>query len=218
MAGKERHVLGLSGGRDSAALAAYMRQNHPQLEIDYFFHRHRQGTCRKFTSSWLSWKDSLGKPILRLNPDRDFDFWLKQYNNFLPSPQARWCTRQLKLRPFEQWIRPIARRWRNRLQLRRDPCRRRVPRRLRFQTRQFNGTAAAEGSGYRQSRGLGDTRRHRTGAAPVLRMAHTQRMHFLFLPTENRMGAPDGASSRLFRGGQELREECHRPRIAIHME
>ena len=43
---------------------------------------------------------------LRLNPDRDFDFWLKQYNNFLPSPQTRWCTRQLKLRPFEQWIGP----------------------------------------------------------------------------------------------------------------
>ena len=49
----------------------------------------------------------LGKPILRLNPDRDFDFWLKQYNNFLPSAQTRWCTRQLKLRPFEQWIRPL---------------------------------------------------------------------------------------------------------------
>jgi hypothetical protein len=48
----------------------------------------------------------LGRPILRLNPDRDFDFWLKQYNSFLPSPQTRWCTRQLKLRPFEHWLRP----------------------------------------------------------------------------------------------------------------
>ena len=49
----------------------------------------------------------LGQPIRRLNPDRDFDFWLRQYNDFLPSPQTRWCTRQLKLRPFEQWIRPM---------------------------------------------------------------------------------------------------------------
>ena len=49
----------------------------------------------------------LGKPILRLNPDRNFDFWLKQYNDFLPSAQSRWCTRQLKLRPFEQWLRPM---------------------------------------------------------------------------------------------------------------
>ena len=33
----EKHVLGLSGGRDSAALAVYMRQHHPNLDIDYFF-------------------------------------------------------------------------------------------------------------------------------------------------------------------------------------
>ena len=32
-----RHVLGLSGGRDSAALAVYMRQHHPDLCIEYFF-------------------------------------------------------------------------------------------------------------------------------------------------------------------------------------
>ena len=37
MAVNESHVLGLSGGRDSAALAVYMRQNHPELEVDYFF-------------------------------------------------------------------------------------------------------------------------------------------------------------------------------------
>ena len=33
----ERHVLGLSGGRDSAALAVYMRQNQPQIDTEYFF-------------------------------------------------------------------------------------------------------------------------------------------------------------------------------------
>ena len=37
MAGEERHVLGLSGGRDSAALAVHMRQTRPELDIDYFF-------------------------------------------------------------------------------------------------------------------------------------------------------------------------------------
>jgi hypothetical protein len=47
----------------------------------------------------------LGKPIARLNPDRTFDFWLTQYKSFLPSPKTRWCTRQLKIRPFEQWLR-----------------------------------------------------------------------------------------------------------------
>lgn len=102
---KEQHVLGLSGGRDSAALAIYMRQNQPDLEIDYFF----TDTGKELPEVYeflVKLEGFLGKPILRLNPDRDFDFWLKQFNNFLPSPQTRWCTRQLKLRPFEQWIKP----------------------------------------------------------------------------------------------------------------
>jgi len=100
-----RHVLGLSGGRDSAALAVYMRQNRPELDIEYFF----TDTGKELPEVYEflgRLEGFLGKPILRLNPDRDFDFWLKQYNNFLPSPQTRWCTRQLKLRPFEQWIKP----------------------------------------------------------------------------------------------------------------
>ena len=99
-------MLGLSGGRDSAALAVYMRQQHPELNIEYFF----TDTGKELPEvyEYLGRLEGfLGCPILRLNPDRDFDFWLKQYNDFLPSPQTRWCTRQLKLRPFEQWVRPM---------------------------------------------------------------------------------------------------------------
>lgn len=103
---EEKHVLGLSGGKDSAALAVYMRQHHPELDIDYFF----TDTGKELPEVYEflgRLEGFLGKSILRLNPDRDFDFWLKQYNNFLPSPQTRWCTRQLKLRPFEQWLKPM---------------------------------------------------------------------------------------------------------------
>ena len=105
MRGTERHVLGLSGGRDSAALAVYMRQHHPELDVEYFF----TDTGKELPEvyEYLGRLEGfLGQRISRLNPDRDFDFWLKQYNDFLPSPQSRWCTRQLKLRPFEQWLRP----------------------------------------------------------------------------------------------------------------
>jgi len=34
---KTLHVLGLSGGKDSAALAMYMRDNYPDLDIHYYF-------------------------------------------------------------------------------------------------------------------------------------------------------------------------------------
>jgi hypothetical protein len=82
-----------------------MRQHHPELDIQYFF----TDTGKELPEVYeylVKLEGFLGKDILRLNPDRDFDFWLKQYNDFLPSPQTRWCTRQLKLRPFERWLRP----------------------------------------------------------------------------------------------------------------
>ncbi|RWM50353.1 MAG: hypothetical protein E5X48_20480 [Mesorhizobium sp.] len=99
----ERHILGLSGGRDSAALAVYMRQHHPELPIEYFF----TDTGKELPEVYGfldKLEGFLGRPIQRLNPDRDFDFWLDEYGNFLPSPRTRWCTRQLKLRPLEQWL------------------------------------------------------------------------------------------------------------------
>ncbi|MCD2180313.1 phosphoadenosine phosphosulfate reductase family protein [Rhizobium sp. C1] len=99
----ERHILGLSGGRDSAALAVYMRQHHPELPIEYFFTDTGKELPEVYT--FLDKLEGfLGRPIRRLNPDRDFDFWLDEYGNFLPSPRTRWCTRQLKLRPLERWL------------------------------------------------------------------------------------------------------------------
>jgi 3'-phosphoadenosine 5'-phosphosulfate sulfotransferase (PAPS reductase)/FAD synthetase len=101
----ERHVLGIYGGRDSAALAVLMRQTRPDIKLEYFF----TDTGKELPEVYEflgKLEGFLGAPIERLNPERDFDFWLREYNNFLPSPRTRWCTRQLKLRPFEQWIKP----------------------------------------------------------------------------------------------------------------
>jgi 3'-phosphoadenosine 5'-phosphosulfate sulfotransferase (PAPS reductase)/FAD synthetase len=49
-------------------------------------------------------QDYLGKPIVRLNAGRDFDYYLKLHNNYLPSPAQRWCTINLKLVPFENFV------------------------------------------------------------------------------------------------------------------
>jgi len=102
----ERHVLGISGGKDSAALAVFVRHHYPEINVEYFF----TDTGKELPEVYEflgRLEGFLGKPILRLNPQRDFDFWLREYNHFLPSAQTRWCTRQLKLAPFEQWVRPM---------------------------------------------------------------------------------------------------------------
>lgn len=101
----EYHVLGLSGGKDSAALAVYMSQFHPEINIQYFF----TDTGKELPEVYAflnRLEGVLGKEIEFINGDRDFDFWLKQYNHYLPSAQTRWCTRQLKLTPFKKWIKP----------------------------------------------------------------------------------------------------------------
>jgi hypothetical protein len=98
------HVLGLSGGKDSAALAIYMRENHPDLDIQYFFTDTGEELPEVY--EFLGKLEGLLGKIHRLDPDRDFQFWLRMYNNFLPSPQTRWCTIKMKLQPFKRWIQP----------------------------------------------------------------------------------------------------------------
>ena len=46
----------------------------------------------------------LGKPIARLNADKGFDHWFEVYRGTLPSPQMRWCTKQMKIKPLEAWL------------------------------------------------------------------------------------------------------------------
>ncbi len=96
-----RHVLGLSGGKDSSALAIYMRDRVPEME--YFFTD--TGAELPETYEYLDRLEGfLGKPIARLSSERNFDHLLALKNNFLPSPNTRWCTRELKIEPFERWI------------------------------------------------------------------------------------------------------------------
>ena len=107
MAEKIRHLLGLSGGKDSSALAVYMRDRVPQME--YFFSD--TGKELPETYEFLDRLEAfLGKKIERLNMDtdshknRDFDHWLTLLGGLLPSPQVRWCTVNLKIRPFEEYV------------------------------------------------------------------------------------------------------------------
>ena len=100
---KVKHVLGLSGGKDSTALAVFMSQNFPDLDIEYFFTD--TGEELDEVREYLDRLEPiLGKQITYLDPRRDFNFWLKQFGNLLPSAQTRWCTVQLKLVPFEKWV------------------------------------------------------------------------------------------------------------------
>ena len=96
-----RHVCGISGGKDSSALAIYLRDRVPDME--YFFCD--TGAELPETYDYLNKLEVvLGQPIARLNSQRGFDHFFELYRGTLPSPQMRWCTRLMKIKPLEEWI------------------------------------------------------------------------------------------------------------------
>jgi 3'-phosphoadenosine 5'-phosphosulfate sulfotransferase (PAPS reductase)/FAD synthetase len=105
---KVRHLLGISGGKDSAALAIYMRSKYPSLDVEYY-------TCdtgKELDETYQLVKNLeifLGLKIKILqgaaNSSEDpFDHFLKMYGGYLPSSNSRWCTKKLKLDPFEKYV------------------------------------------------------------------------------------------------------------------
>jgi 3'-phosphoadenosine 5'-phosphosulfate sulfotransferase (PAPS reductase)/FAD synthetase len=107
MESKVRHLLGISGGKDSAALAIYLRDKYPSLDIEYY-------TCDtgKELNETYELIDKLevylGKKITRLigaDSTKDpFDHFFNVYGGYLPSSSSRWCTKKLKLDPFEDFV------------------------------------------------------------------------------------------------------------------
>lgn len=97
-----RHILSLSGGKDSTALAIYMRDKVPEME--YVFCDTEQELPE--TYDYLKKLEVyLGKPIIYLKHDgRGFEDLLKARRGFLPSPQVRWCTEYLKIKPYEKYL------------------------------------------------------------------------------------------------------------------
>jgi 3'-phosphoadenosine 5'-phosphosulfate sulfotransferase (PAPS reductase)/FAD synthetase len=101
MSDNPRHILSLSGGKDSAALAIYMRDRVENME--YIFH----DTDKELpeTYQYIGRLEAiLGKPIVKTSPTDTFDHWLTVYRGMLPSNHRRWCTRMLKLKPFEAYV------------------------------------------------------------------------------------------------------------------
>ena len=97
-----RHILALSGGKDSSALAIYMKERVPEMEYVFC------DTAKELDETY-EYLDRLEvfleKPVVRLKSEgMGFDDLLKMRRGFLPSPQMRWCTEYLKIKPYEKYI------------------------------------------------------------------------------------------------------------------
>lgn len=103
-----RHVLGISGGKDSAALAIYMKDKYPNLVIDYYT---SDTKCEldetvQLVDRLRSYLGHITTLVAAENSPEPtpFDHFLKVNGGFLPSVQARWCTQKMKLEEFEKFV------------------------------------------------------------------------------------------------------------------
>ena len=105
---KARHVLGISGGKDSSALAIYLKTHYPEIDIENYFCD--TGEELKETYQFIdNLEVILGKSITRLKAVKDsiktpFEHFFILNGKYLPSAMARWCTRMMKLKPFEEFV------------------------------------------------------------------------------------------------------------------
>lgn len=105
---KIRHILGISGGKDSAALSIYLKQKYPELKIEYY---NSDTGCELAETETLI--DRLGAYLGSIKKLRaaegspeptPFEHFLKVMGGFLPSPQQRWCTKKMKINEMERFV------------------------------------------------------------------------------------------------------------------
>ena len=106
------HIVGVSGGKDSTALALLLAEREPR---DYTYLITPTGNeLPEMEAHWAHLEILLGKPLTRVT-NRTLDAWIDEFNA-LPNHRQRWCTRLLKIEPTIAFVRALARN-----QLRRAP-------------------------------------------------------------------------------------------------
>ena len=98
-----RHILALSGGKDSSALAVYLRDKVPQLEYVFCDTKKELDETYHYIEKLTSFLH-IKITYLHYEERQGFDDILRMKRGFLPSANSRWCTEYLKLKPYEKFI------------------------------------------------------------------------------------------------------------------
>lgn len=95
------YIMGISGGVDSCAQAILMTLKFPHIKWNYFFtdtaadHSETYVTLKKF-------EEFLGVQIDYIKPEKGLYELIDHYGGFLPSANARYCTKSLKIEPLKK--------------------------------------------------------------------------------------------------------------------
>lgn len=95
-----RHIVALSGGKDSTAMALRLRELEPR---DYEYICTPTGNeLPAMFAHWRSLSDLLKTQVKPIMPSSLKAEILRQ--NHIPNWRQRWCTRTLKIQPFEAYL------------------------------------------------------------------------------------------------------------------
>lgn len=98
---KEQHLVALSGGKDSTAMALALQEIEPR---DYTYICTPTGDeLDEMLEHWLNLGRILGKPIVPVTNGQSLGGIIRA-ENILPNWRMRWCTRRLKIEPFQRYL------------------------------------------------------------------------------------------------------------------
>jgi len=96
-----KHVVSISGGKDSTAMAIALRQREPR---EYVYVCNPTGNeLPEMVKHWANLGRIFGQPIRKVGCGKTLDN-LITIQNALPSWRMRWCTRMLKIEPMRKWL------------------------------------------------------------------------------------------------------------------
>ena len=96
-----KHVVALSGGKDSTALALWLAENEPR---EYTYAITPTGNeMPEMIAHWLKIAKILGKPLTPITSGSSLQGLIRK-DLRLPNHRQRWCTRRLKLEPYYAWL------------------------------------------------------------------------------------------------------------------
>jgi 3'-phosphoadenosine 5'-phosphosulfate sulfotransferase (PAPS reductase)/FAD synthetase len=95
-----RHIVGVSGGKDSVALALRLREVEPETDWEYLI-TPTGDELPPMLEHWSNLERLLGKSFIRVSAQTLNG--LIQIHSALPNFRQRWCTRQLKIEPTIAW-------------------------------------------------------------------------------------------------------------------
>lgn len=99
----DRHIVGTSGGADSAVTALILGKLFPEQEFIYLF-TDTQAEIPGTAEALERMAAYTGKPIKQIAHPGGLHGLIKHFNGFMPSGQSRYCTRILKTETTEDYL------------------------------------------------------------------------------------------------------------------